>query len=287
MIRSMTGYARRESLADWGSLSCELRSVNHRYLDIGFRLPEELRPMEPKLRELIGTHLKRGKVECNVRLRRSETASQIGINKARANQLIDTAESLALNMESPGDLNPLDVLRWPGVVEDPQLDAGPVTAGAIELLEATLLELSEMRQREGGRIDDLINTRSKGIAGQVEVVRGRLPVVQKEIRDRLLGRLSDIAAAADPGRIEQELVIVAQKMDVAEELDRLDGHLAEVRQVLGRKEPAGRRLDFLMQELNREANTLASKSQDRECTHAAVDIKVLIEQMREQIQNVE
>lgn len=292
MIRSMTGFARRESQGPWGTLVSELRTVNHRYLEISLRLPDDLRPLDNEVRQTITGALRRGKVDANLYLKaNSGTARSIEIDTALLDELLArVAEVRARGGQAGGgiaDTNPLDLLRWPGVIREAEVDAKPVLAAALNLLREALAELNDTRHREGQRIREVLLGRCNAMRAQVELVKGRLPEVSQRLRERIVERISQLGQAPDQERLEQELVMYAHKMDVAEELDRLTGHLDEVSAVLDSSEPAGRRLDFLMQELNREANTLSSKSQDVETTRAAVDMKVIIEQMREQVQNVE
>jgi uncharacterized protein (TIGR00255 family) len=288
MIRSMTAFARRAADTEWGQLTWELRSVNHRYLEIATRLPEDLRAIEQVLRERAGKRLKRGKLDCNLRLRGTAAVpGDIELDTGYLDRVLEAARVVAGRIDAPAPLDPLELLRWPGVVQVTQPDVTPLAETALGLFDEALDELIETREREGARIRDLLLERLAAMEPLVEAVRKRLPEVKARIRERLLARLAEVGVEADPGRLEQELVFQAQKLDVDEELDRLSGHIAEVRRVLARSEAVGRRLDFLMQELNREANTLASKSADGETTKAAVDLKVLIEQMREQVQNVE
>jgi uncharacterized protein (TIGR00255 family) len=287
MIASMTGFARRELAGSWGTLTCELRSVNHRYLEPGFRLPEELRPLESDLRQLLSKHLKRGKVDCTVHLR----GAQLGERELRLDNAALSRVASALNQVAgvvPGAvIDAVEVLRWPGVIETVNPDTEALLGAGRTVFQQTLDELGAMRLREGKRLGELIEQRCAGLAALVEQVRVRLPEIQARVRNRLHERVAELAAAVDRDRIEQEIVLQLQRVDVAEELDRLTGHIEETRRVMGGGEAAGRRLDFLMQELNREANTLASKSQDLDTTRITVDMKVLIEQMREQVQNVE
>jgi uncharacterized protein (TIGR00255 family) len=292
MIRSMTAFGRRQASGDWGSLTWELRSVNHRYLDTVTRMPEELRGLESAVRDRVAKRIRRGKVECNLRFQPPATGPQsISVNTAQAKALIDAAEAVADFIDKPGTIEPIDVLRWPGVIEEAERDLDPVQSEALVLLDAALSDLVKTREDEGARISTLLEERCESIAAIVARVRERRPEVLAQLRekylDRIRERLADLGAQPDEGRLEQELAIAAQRLDVDEELDRLDSHVAEIPQVLSRNEPVGRRLDFLMQELNREANTLSSKSADLETTQQAVELKVLIEQMREQVQNVE
>jgi len=288
MIRSMTGFARRERQGPWGTLVCELRTVNHRYLEISLRLPEELKALDNEVRQSIAAALRRGKVDANVYLKSAAgTQRSLDIDTQLLDQLVARVDQVRGQLKYPAPVSPIELLRWPGVVREAEVDAKPVLTAALELLREALNELNETRLREGQRIREMLLTRCLAMRAQVEAVRLRLPEVSKRMRDRIVERIAQLGTTIDPERLEQELVLYANKMDVDEELDRLGAHLEEVTSVLGSPEPAGRRLDFLMQELNREANTLSSKSQDSETTRAAVDMKVMIEQMREQVQNVE
>jgi len=289
MIRSMTGFARRERQGPWGTLTCELRSVNHRYLELSLRLPEDLRGLENDARQLLSGALRRGKVDAGVYLRGAPASTgSLELNRPLIEQLVAGASEVsAIAGGATGALNPLDVLRWPGVIRDVERDVTPIATAAVELLRETVADLNEARAREGARLRDMLAQRCEALRESVATVRARLPEVAARIRARVLERVAQLGTAVDAERLEQEIALLAYKMDVEEELDRLGSHLTETLQVLDSKEPAGRRLDFLMQEFNREANTLSSKSQDTETTRAAVDMKVLIEQMREQVQNVE
>jgi uncharacterized protein (TIGR00255 family) len=289
MIRSMTGFARGERQGPWGTLTCELRSVNHRYLELSLRLPEDLRGLENDARQLLSAALRRGKVDAGLYLRGAPAgASAIEINQALVEQVVAGATAVcAVAGNAAGTVNPLDVLRWPGVIRDSERDITPIVAAATDLLRETAADLNDARAREGARIRDMLVQRCDALRETVTAVRARLPEVAARIRARVLERVAQLGTAVDAERLEQEIALLAHKMDVEEELDRLGSHIAETLQVLDSKEPSGRRLDFLMQEFNREANTLSSKSQDTETTRAAVDMKVLIEQMREQVQNVE
>jgi uncharacterized protein (TIGR00255 family) len=288
MIASMTGFARRELSGSWGSLVCELRSVNHRFLEAGFRLPDELRSAEGELRQRLSRDLRRGKVDCVVTYRRPEGA-EIGLEidpLALERLLVRVREVVGMLPDHPA-VNVLDVLRWPGVIRD-QSDAGEALQTALlAVFGSTLADLVAARGREGVRLRELLEQRCTSLEGLVAHVRSRLPEVHARVRARLNERIAELKANVDPERLEQELALLLQRLDVDEELDRLSGHVAEVRHVVEGNEAAGRRLDFLMQELNREANTLSSKSQDLDTTRSAVDMKVIIEQMREQVQNVE
>ncbi len=287
MIRSMTGFARVSASSEFGELSWEIRAVNHRYLDVQFRLPDELRGAETDFRQAVSTAAGRGKLDCAFFVKRAAAARGGRVDDAALRSLrrqIDVVAGAMPGIEAP---NALDVLRWPGVVEEAALEHDALAAAAHELLADALAALTRMRAREGERLAAALLGRCDAIAELARDVRARRAEVVAGIQERLRDRLSRLETEVEPGRIETELVLIAQKLDVDEELDRLESHLQEIATVLQRQEPVGRRLDFLMQELNREANTLASKSGDSETTRAAVDLKVLIEQMREQIQNVE
>ena len=284
----MTGFARQSAESDAGTLTWELRAVNHRYLDVQFRLPEELRPKEQAFKQQVSTVLKRGKVECSLHLRRAfDQQAEMQIN-ADLVQLIGTrVTEIRKTLPDTSPLNPVDILRWPGVIAEAEIDAEPLQQEAVELLDHALQAMTDMRASEGERIAAMLESRCEEIAALAASVRERLPEVLAVAHAKQKERIERIDVAADPARLEVELALIAQKLDVDEELDRLDSHVVEIREVLKSDEPVGRRLDFLMQELNREANTLGSKSVDAETTKAAVELKVLIEQMREQIQNVE
>ncbi len=288
MARSMTAFARQELVKDWGTLTLELRSVNHRYLDVSLRMPEDFRNLEPKIREKVSAKLARGKIDVGLRFSRTETSSgDIVIDKELVQQIANASREIDHILYNPNAVASLDVLRWPGVIKTPELDSAELTTALFELLEVTLDELLEGRAREGEKLAELIQQRCQSISDVIVEVKKRLPEIMQIWREKLLKRIQDASVEVDENRLEQELAIIAQKTDVDEELDRLVTHVTEVERVLKDQKPIGRRLDFLMQELNREANTLGSKSIDTETTKASVDLKVLIEQMREQIQNIE
>ena len=288
MIRSMTAFARISVEKADAELTWELRSVNHRYLEAFVRLPDELRAMEPLVRERVNARLGRGKLECVLRCRWiAQAATALELDQDRLKAVIDACrlvEKRSAEATSPGVI---DLMRWPGVVREAEPDTDPLQQQALELLDQALDDLVATREREGEKIKGLLVARLQGIEQQVEKARQRLPQVQAKIREKLETRLAELETRVDTDRLEQELVFLAQKIDIDEELDRLDTHVVEVQRVLERDEPVGRRLDFLMQEFNREANTLGSKSADSETTAVSVELKVLIEQMREQVQNVE
>jgi uncharacterized protein (TIGR00255 family) len=284
----MTGFARESVESDIGTLTWELRAVNHRYLDIQFKLPDEMRPWEQNFRQRVSAELNRGKVECALHFRRAfDQQSEIKINTELVELISTRIKEMSAELPATGAVNPFDVMRWPGVVQQAEIDAEPLFAEAERLLGSTLAALRSMRASEGARIADMLASRCTDIESISKSVRARMPEVLEAARAKQRERVEKLDIEADPGRLEMELALIAQKLDVDEELDRLDSHIVEIRDVLQRDEPVGRRLDFLMQELNREANTLGSKSNDTETTKAAVELKVLIEQMREQVQNVE
>ena len=288
MIASMTGFARRESTGSWGTLVCELRSVNHRFLEAGFRLPDELRAAEGELRTRLARQLRRGKVDCALSYRRPQGAGgALELDGAALERLLAAVAVVQRSMKDTATVSALEVLRWPGVLREDSATGEQLLAVAYAVFGATLEELVAARFREGARLRELLEQRCAGLEALVADVRARLPEIQARVRARLDERLAELGANVDRERLEQELALLMQRLDVDEELERLSGHIEEVRRVIGGSEPSGRRLDFLMQELNREANTLSSKSQDLETTRSAVDMKVLIEQMREQVQNAE
>jgi uncharacterized protein (TIGR00255 family) len=290
MTASMTAFARRETTTPWGGLAWELRAVNHRYLELSFKLPDELRAVEPVARELLGKRLGRGKVDCHLKLMARE-AAELVMDEALVGRLAALARRTGELAGAAGaEVAPwrmVDLLRWPGVFKATAVDAEALARAAIQLLTQALDEFAATREREGAQLALIVRQRLDAMAEIVARVRVLLPEVRQNYRERLLARLKDVRAELDPARLEQEMLLFAQKTDVDEELDRLATHITEVRRVLDEAGQVGRRLDFLMQELNREANTLGSKAADVRMTNAAVDLKVLIEQMREQVQNIE
>ena len=288
MLHSMTGFARQSLETDLGALTWELRAVNHRYLDVQFKLPDDLRPKEQAFRQQIGARLKRGKVECTFHFRRAfDESREMQLNEELVTLLAARLRTIGKALDDAEDINPVDVLRWPGVIQPSEVALEPLFAAAEGLLDTALDAMATMRSSEGERIATMLESRCADIAALSASVRERMPDVLEAARQKQRERVERLDVDADPARLEVELALIAQKLDVDEELDRLDSHIVEIRETLQAEEPVGRRLDFLMQELNREANTLASKSADTATTKAAVDLKVLIEQMREQIQNVE
>lgn len=288
MIRSMTAFARSSGERAGADLTWELRSVNHRYLEVFVRLPEEMRGLEPLVRERVNARLGRGKLECVLRCRWApQQVAALELDRDRLKAVLEACreiENRSAEATSPGVM---ELLRWPGVVCEPEPDTGAAQEQALVLLDQALDELVATREREGAQIKSLLSARLDAIGQQSDRARQRLPEVRRKIREKFEARLAELLERVDRDRLEQELVLLVTKMDVDEELDRLDHHVTETQQVLERDEPVGRRLDFLMQEFNREANTLGSKSADSETTAVAVELKVLIEQMREQVQNVE
>jgi uncharacterized protein (TIGR00255 family) len=265
-----------------------MRSVNHRYLEVFVRMPEEFRALETKVRERVGRKLKRGKVECGLRFNASPTSdAALSVNVPMLEQLHDALREVSIHVPDVKSPTSIDVLRWPGVVEPQKQDIEALHAAALEALDNTIEQLVATREREGASLSEMIAGRTAQAIDQVALARTRMPAVLEEIRERLAERLGELKEEMDSNRFEQEMVMLAQRLDIDEEMDRLTTHINEVNRVLKRKEPVGRRLDFLMQELNREANTLASKSSDAQMTTIGVELKVLIEQMREQVQNIE
>lgn len=287
MTRSMTAFARQEQQQPWGTLIWELRSVNHRYLELHFRLPESLRDIEGRLRELLRQRLSRGKVECTLRFMPEQSTESMQVNQARAREVISALTEVGTLLPQPQPINPVDVLSWPGVLQESTLDMAEVKARSLELFAEGLQDLVAGREREGAELAALIEQRLDAIEQITRDIQSLMPTILQNQRDSLKTRLDELKVELDRTRLEQEIVLLAQKADVDEETDRLQTHVQEVRRVLGQTGPIGRRLDFLMQELNREANTLSSKSIVAATTRSAVELKVLIEQMREQIQNIE
>jgi uncharacterized protein (TIGR00255 family) len=292
MINSMTGFARCELQSSHGPLTCELRSVNHRYLEASFKLPEELRPLEPELRRQLAATLRRGKVDCMIHWRQSSQAErELLLDEAALERLLASSRSIAAQITDKtaagAHINIIEVLRWPGVLRETVADVEGLHADGRQVFATALQQLADARAREGARLHEMVSQRCAALAEQVTQARERMPDLRQKLRDRLQTKLAELGANVDAERFEQEVVMLLQRADVDEELDRIDSHLKEIEQTLSGRESAGRRLDFLMQELNREANTFSSKSQEIDTTRLAVEMKVLIEQMREQVQNIE
>lgn len=288
MPYSMTGFASADTVSAPFQIAWEIRSVNHRYLDISFRMPEEFRKLESSLHDALGRVLRRGKVDCSLKLTaRMDSGAQTEVDHHLLAELRRLQASVHAELPDARPLSVHELLRWPGVLTEPAQDVESLTAPVTECLQRAALGLQEARAREGARIGDALQRRIAAIDELLDRIRPHLDDLQLRHRDRLRERVEKLGVQADPERLEQELALIAQRLDVAEEIDRLAAHLVEVRDLLASDDPMGRRLDFLMQELNREANTFASKVQDEELTHRAVDLKVLIEQMREQVQNLE
>lgn len=289
MIRSMTAFAGGEAETPLGHLSCEMRSVNHRYLEISPRLPEALRSAEPALREQVSSALSRGKIDVNVRLKSggAAAAGELVLNEAMAERLIALSQTLAEKIDDAAALRLGDVLTWPGVISEAEPDRAPLRQALLKLVRKVVTDLVSTREREGGALAAAITERLAQAREHTRSVQEILPEIRTAQRDRLRQRVDELAEQVDEQRFEQEIAMLLQKSDVEEELDRLLTHYDEIERVLEMEEPVGRRLDFLMQELNREANTLGSKAVDQRMTQASVELKVLIEQMREQVQNIE
>lgn len=288
MVYSMTAFARSELSIDQGNLAWELRSVNHRYLEATLRLPEAFRELEGPLRERLRKQLARGKVECTLRFNPSTDTSQgLSLNQPLVEQLIAAAGQLSSQLPNPAPINPLELLAWPGVLTGAEQEQTDLVKQADQLFNQALQQLKESRAREGAELRALIEERLDNMAERVAILREMMPTLLDAHRQKLIDRFNEAKLELDSTRLEQELVMLAQKIDVAEELDRLTTHISETRHVLASQAAIGRRLDFLMQEFNREANTLGSKAIDVRSTQAAVDLKVYIEQMREQVQNIE
>ncbi len=287
MIKSMTAFADGEITVENLTVQCELRSVNHRYSDVSVKLPERLRFVEADVRRLIADKLKRGKIECSLSYKKQTGNQEFAVNDEMVEKLLQATGRIEALMQAPQSFSALDVLAFPGVQQETETDKEALRASIIGLLDATLEKMLANRVREGAQLAVLISDRCQKIAQLVDSARLRMPEVLLAVRNKLISRIEEVVAEPNQDRLEQELVLLAQKLDVDEELDRLQTHVIEVQRALAQAEPIGRRLDFLMQEMNREANTLGSKAADREMTQISIDLKVLIEQMREQIQNIE
>ncbi|BFQ94151.1 YicC/YloC family endoribonuclease [Gallibacterium anatis] len=286
MIYSMTAFARHEIQAEWGCAVWEIRSVNQRYLETFFRLPEQFRALENTLRETLRQRLSRGKIECSLRIELNQAKSGLNLNQTFARQVMEALHWIKTELND-GQINPIDILRYPGVVEDAGVDVDELNQELLAGFNALLDDFIAMRAREGEKLAQAISTRLQAIVTEVTFVRNKMPEVLQWQRERLLQRFEEVQLQLEPSRLEQEMILLAQRIDVAEELDRLEMHIKETNNIINKGGVVGRRLDFMMQELNRESNTLASKSINTEITNAAVTLKVLIEQMREQVQNIE
>ena len=288
MISSMTAFGRTECNGAVGHIIWEIRTVNHRYLEVSLRLPEELRMLENSIREHISNHISRGKVDCTLRYEPLlGEGNSLSLNPELINALLESANSITSTIPDPGKINPLDILRWPGVINRETPDPVRIGGPLLQQLDETLDAIIESRRREGEKIYNFIVERCESAVQIVNSIKNKIPEILSALRDRMQLRAQELQIELDKERLEQEILLLTQKYDVSEEMDRLEMHIKEVQRVLEKKEPVGRRLDFLMQELNREANTLGSKSAHYDCTNASVELKVLIEQMREQIQNIE
>ena len=284
MTKSMTAFARSES----GHISWEIRSVNHRYLEVGLKVPDAFRSLETGLRNKLKARLNRGKIDCQLRIGHSQASeASLSIDEKLLEDLTGALATIIPKLETVAPVNPLEVLKWPGILSEPTEDEESIKRTVVELFDSALAQLIEMRSSEGAELRKIILEKLADLRSIVEQAATEAPIISARQRDKMISKLNDLKIEADPGRIEQELVIMAQKSDVAEELDRLNTHIEEVSATLDSKEAMGRRLDFLMQELNREANTLSSKAVATNTTIHAVELKVTIEQMREQIQNIE
>ncbi|WP_225639670.1 YicC/YloC family endoribonuclease [Candidatus Profftia sp. (ex Adelges kitamiensis)] len=287
MIRSMTAYTCREMKSNWGSAFWEIRSINQRYLEIYIRLPEECRSLEPMVRKILRMRLTRGKIECDLRfLYDSVTKRPMMLNKNLAKQLLEVANWVKIQSDE-GEINPLDILNWPGVLFFPKHDIAIIRTELMDALTFAIDDLIEARESEGYALKIIIEKRLREILIEVSKVKQQIPIILKWQRERLFGKLKEAQIQLENNRLEQEMLLIAQRTDISEELDRLEIHVKATYKILNQNHAIGRRLDFLMQELNRESNTLASKSINAEVTASAIEIKVLIEQMREQIQNIE
>ena len=288
MIQSMTAYAQEAVEGPWGSLRWEIRSVNHRYSEFYFKLPEEVRELESSLREMARKKVGRGKLDCLLRFEaRDMNLESLNINTKLAEQLVLACQKVAAGMHSPAPISPIEILSWPQVIESQEIDTSALKQGVQKGYIAAIDKLNEVRQTEGKELKQLIQTRLEGMEVQIEQIKAKFPEILAALKEKLHSKVAELDIQTDEGRFEQELVYLVHKSDIAEEVDRLGIHINEVKRVLEKGGLVGRRLDFLMQEMNREANTLASKSVDSFTSLAAVELKVLVEQVREQVQNLE
>lgn len=284
---SMTAFSAAEAEIDNLTMYCELRSVNHRYCDISIKLPESLRFADPLIRNAISSRLKRGKIECAITLTLPDTQQFGDINISAVKALLAATTAIEQEMQNPQPFSALDVLTFPGVQQQNRVARESLEKCLQALLDPALTDMLKTREREGSQLGVFIDKRCQQMLHLITEAERRIPEVLRQLREKLTARITELCAEPDFDRLEQELVLLAQKLDVEEELDRQQTHVEEVLRVLSENGPIGRRLDFLMQEMNREANTLGSKSSDKELTRISIDMKVMIEQMREQIQNIE
>jgi uncharacterized protein (TIGR00255 family) len=289
MIKSMTAFARTSQQEKWGNITWEVRAVNHRFLDCNFRLSENFRKLEPKLRELIGKHINRGRIECFLKYQPGEEAAlDLSVNTSLVKKLATAINEVRENFDDKlSTINPMQILSWHNVLQIAEADSSIVNEKILSMFEATIIKLVSVKTKEGTALTKILKQKLKDLTSEVNNIKKMLPNVIEKERARILSRLKDIKGELDQTRLEQEMVYFAQRIDVEEEIDRLQTHIKEVTKALKQGGTVGKRLDFLMQELNREANTLASKSADKATTHAAIQLKVTIEQMREQVQNIE
>ena len=287
MPRSMTAYARITEDKSWGSITCELRSVNHRFLEVGFRMPDVLRESETILRDMTRKKLTRGKIDCSLQIAFSHADASSSLDLEAAQSHIEIAQAIASKLSDAAPISAIDIMKLPGVIKDSNIDGKEVNKACHHAFDLALDQMLEGREREGAKLADMVEQRLVGIESQIAIVRDNVPEILQQQRTRLHEKLNELKEQMDEQRVEQEMVIIANRADVDEELDRLEAHISEIRLALKSRESIGRRLDFLMQELNREANTLGSKSISNITTQVSVELKVLIEQMREQIQNIE
>ena len=287
MPRSMTAYARITEDKSWGSITCELRSVNHRFLEVGFRMPDVLRESETILRDMTRKKLTRGKIDCSLQIafNHSDAGSTLDLEVAQSH--IEIAQAIANKLSDAAPISAVDIMQLPGVIKDASIEAKQINKAGQQAFDLALDQMLEGREREGAKLAEMVEQRLVGIKSQIAIVRENLPEILQQQRTRLHEKLNELKEQMDEQRLEQEMVIIANRADVDEELDRLEAHISEIRLALKSNDSIGRRLDFLMQELNREANTLGSKSISSTTTQVSVELKVLIEQMREQIQNIE
>ena len=288
MLKSMTAFARQQFAAEWGNVTWEIKSVNQRFLEPNFRMPESFRHLEFELRNVLRKRLNRGKLDCTLRIEMNpKHAGRMKLDQEMAQQLLTAHEELQVLAQDNQSADLVQLMRWPGLLQQEEADTDTMEKDVKQAFSQAVEQLIEVRQREGEALSQIIEQRLKGISSEVAKVGEQMPAVIQWQRERVANRFEEAKVELDKDRLEQEMVFLAQKLDVAEELDRLNTHVTECLRLLKDKGPVGRRLDFLMQEFNREANTLGSKSINADITNSSVEIKVLIEQMREQVQNIE